>query len=460
MNSRKMCQTVLLWFTVLLAAAFTSHSLASEPVIIQVTLPDQAITPVTARFIKRTLDQAQVDNIECYILELDTPGGLMTSTHQIVKDILNSPIPVVVYVSPSGGRAASAGVFITLASHVAAMAPGTHIGAAHPVQIGMPLGSQPEQAPTDSNNLSPLEEKVLSDASAWARSLAQMRGRNAEWAVAAVSQSKSLTASEAVEENVVELLAVNLDELLEKLDGRMVKINDRTVTLQTKQATVQTISMWWGETALSMLANPNIAFLLLIFGFYGIFFELYTPGWGVPGTLGAICLMLGCFALSLLPVNITGLLLVIAALALFVAEAFVTSYGALTLGGVVCLVFGGLMLIDTPVRMMRISLGLLIPVALATAAITVFLIVNIVKGHRRRVQTGTEGMIGQEAAATEDFVQQADKYTGMVWFHGEYWKAQSEQPVFAGDIVELKSRHGLILDVVRSDQSSNTEEQS
>lgn len=453
MNSRKMCQSVIVLCAALLASAWADVSNPANPLVFQVALSDQPITPVTARFIERTLGQAQAGNAECFILELDTPGGLMTSTHQIVKDILNSSVPVVVYVSPSGGRAASAGVFITLASHVAVMAPGTHIGAAHPVQIG-PVPTTPQQPASEERKkqsdpntsvVSPLAEKQVNDAVAWVRSLAQMRDRNADWAAKAVSESSSITATEAEKEKVIDFLAVDIEELLTKLDGRHVMVNHQDIQLQTAGANVEHVSMWWGENVLIILSNPNVAFLLLILGFYGVLFELHTPGWGVSGTLGAICLMLGFFGLSVLPINITGLLLIVAALALFVAEAFVTSYGALTFGGVICLVLGGVMLVDTPVPMMRVSLGLLIPIALATAAITVFLVVNIIRGHRRNVQTGFEAMVGKQATAAEAFSKKENVYIGTVWVHGEYWKAQSSEPVFAGQTVTIQNQRGLML---------------
>ncbi len=414
--------------------------------VFHMRLDDEPITPVTARYIERALREAASARAACLVLELDTPGGLVTSTQRIVKDILGSRVPVVVYVAPPGARAASAGVFITLASHVATMAPGTHIGAAHPVSIGGMPGTPPADTTSGRQQGGVMEEKILNDAVAWARSLAELRGRNAEWAALAVSESRSITATEAVAENVVDLVAADLDALLVQIDGREVELpGGRVEVLRTAGAEIRTMPMWWGEQLLAVLSNPNVAFLLLMFGFYGVLFEFYTPGWGVGGTLGAICLVLGFFGLAVLPINYAGLALLALGLGLFVAEAFFTSFGALTLGGVVCVVLGGLMLVDSPGGMLRVSATVVVPVALATAAITVFLVGSVVKAMRGRVQTGVEGMLGSEALAHEAFVPAEGRYHGMILTHGELWKAISAAPVAQGDAVEITGRDGLTL---------------
>ncbi|MFQ5572503.1 MAG: nodulation protein NfeD, partial [Rhodothermales bacterium] len=417
--------------------------------VLQIRLDDDPITPVTARFIERALEAAREEGARGLVIELDTPGGLMASTQDIVKNILASEVPVVVYVAPSGARAASAGVFITMAAHVAAMAPGTHIGAAHPVSVGGSPVPPPAQADTTSGDAQPrpgvMEEKVVNDAMAWARSLAELRGRNAEWAALAVSESRSITNTEALDQNVVDLVAATLDDLLAQLDGRKVALPGDSTQMRTAGAVIRPLRMWWGEQLLGVLSNPNVAFLLLMFGFYGILFEFYSPGWGVGGTLGAIFLVLGFFGLAVLPVNYAGLALIGLGLGLFVAEAFFTSFGALTLGGVVCLVLGGVMLIDSPVGVMRVSLSVVLPVALATAAITVVLVGSVVKAMRGRVQTGSEGMLGTEAVAVEAFVQEEGRYRGMVRTHGEWWRAVSTTPVAAGNRLGIESRDGLTL---------------
>jgi len=436
-------------------------STGDRPLLLLVSLEDEPITPVTARFIRRAVRQAESDRAECLLIVLDTPGGLVDSTRTMVKDILASQTPVVVYVSPSGARAASAGVFITLASHVAAMAPGTHIGAAHPVQLGglpigppespqpSPAGDEGEEQPSPATAPSAaLETKIVNDTVAWARSLAELRDRNSEWATQAVTESISTVASDALAEGVIDLMADDLDDLLAQLDGREVPLTRGTVTLRTAGAMIRTLEMWWGERVLAAISNPNIAFLLLMLGFYGILFELYTPGWGVPGTLGVVCLVMAFFGLAVLPISYVGLLLIAVALALFVAEAFVTSYGALAVGGAVCLVLGGLMLVDSPVGFMRISLGLVVSIAGASGLITVFLLSGVVRAHRQRVSTGGEGLVGTLALAQEDFARVADQYAGAVLAHGELWKAVSPAPVSAGQTLEVRDREGLTL-VVR-----------
>jgi len=329
-----MCKLLITFVSVLGAFALASPGAKAEalarkdrPTVLQVCLSNEAISPVTARYIQRAIEQAEQERADCLIIILDTPGGLVDSTRDIVKATLRSKVPVVVYVAPPGARAASAGVFITLAAHVAAMAPGTNIGAAHPVQIGGLPGSPPPKEGKEKGQepgaKTPMEEKIVNDTVAWARSLAELRGRNADWAARAVKESLSAPASEALKEGAVDLVADDLNDLLARLDGREVTLPDGVMRLRTAGAEVRTLEMWWGERILAVLTNPNVAFLLLIFGFYGILFELYTPGWGVAGTLGVVCLLLGFFALAVLPISYVGLALLAVALALFVAEVFV-----------------------------------------------------------------------------------------------------------------------------------------
>ncbi len=444
----------------------TMQADAQTPVVAVVELQDQAITPGTQRYVLRALDSAEQDNVECIVIVLDTPGGLLTSTRRIVKRILGSRIPVVVFVSPAGSRAASAGVFITLSSHVAAMAPGTTIGAAHPVQVGgLPIGPQSpgdatkptseDSKESDSATGSILEEKIINDTVAWAQALANRHDRNADWAAEAVTKSSSLTAKEAEQKGVVDLLANDLYDLLEQIDGREVRLADGMTTLDTSGATVQHIPMWWGEQLLATIASPNIAFLLMIFGFYGILFELYSPGWGVAGTLGVICMLLAFFGLAVLPVNYLGLALIIVGLVLLAAEAFVTSFGTLAIAGTFCLVAGGVMLVDSPAGFQRVSLSVVVPVAAATAAITLFLVSGIVRAHSSQVLTGVEALIGQLAVATGDFAPQGDNFTGMVAIHGERWRAISAEQVKQKQACEVQETEGLTLTVrPRSDATT------
>ncbi len=443
----------------MLAALFTgiggTAQTPERPVVLKVQLRNEAITPVTARFLTRAIRQAEEQRAAALVIMLDTPGGLVDSTREVVGAILQSRVPVVVYVAPAGARAASAGVFITMAAHVAAMAPGTTIGAAHPVQIGGLPGSPPPQPERQTEEkkdgepqprtTTPMEDKILNDTVAWARAMAELRGRNADWAERAVRESISAPASEALKENAVDLIADDINDLLGKIEGREINLIGTRLNLRVAGAEVRAQEMWWGERVLALLANPTIAFLLLIFGFYGILFELYTPGWGVGGTVGVICLVLGFFALSVLPINYVGLALIAIALAMFVAEAFVPSYGFLTLGGVICLILGGVMLVDSPAGFMRISLWTLVPVALATAAITFFLVGSIVRSHRTPVRTGSEAMIHAAAIADEDFVGDDSHYRGRVRSHGELWTAISDLPVRAGDALQVARRDGLTL---------------
>lgn len=448
------------WLTVLAAlliawprsCAADEGDRGARPSVIEIRLENEAISPITARFISRSIRMAEEEQAECLIVVLDTPGGLVDSTRQVVKEILQSNVPVVVYVAPPGARAASAGVFVVMAAHVAAMAPGTNIGAAHPVELGGLPGPAPRRPGDEEQDRAPAartprEEKAINDTVAWARALAELRGRNSDWAAGAVSESLSVSASAAVEEGAVDLLADNLDDLLIKVHGREVTTPRGTVTLNTEKVTVRLHRMWWGEQVLSSLASPNLAVLLLIFGFYGVLFELYTPGWGVAGTLGAVCLVLAFLALAILPVNYVGLLLVVLALVLFVAEVFVTSFGALTLGGVICLVLGGIMLVDSPAGFVGVSLNVLIPIALGTAAITFFLVGSIVRSHRGKVLTGGEAIIGTEAFAQGDFVRHGKVYAGSVRTRGEIWQAVCATPVSAGEPLEIVRRDGLKLHV-------------
>jgi membrane-bound serine protease (ClpP class) len=484
-----MSRLLSLLFVVALAVSVSGEEKSKQepsqrkPLVLTVSLEDEPITPGIARYLERAIREAEEREAECLIVVLDTPGGLLDSTRDIVEDILASRVCVVVYVSPpSSGRAGSAGVFITLAAHLAAMAPGSRIGAAHPVPAVPSFPSRPpeleppgkqgpptEQEPAgrqeppakdrereaSSEKRAPsfeeaMVEKVVNDTVAWARALAELRGRNADWAARAVRESEVLLAREAIERGVVDFGAADLEELLEKLDGREVTLPQGPHALTTSDADVQKLSMSWTEQVLSAITRPNITFLLLICGFYAILFELYSPGWGVFGTLGIICLLLAAAGLALLPVNYLGLALILVALGLFAAEVFITSFGVLTMAGIVCLVLGGLMLVDSPAGFVRVSLGVIVPLSVATAAITLFLVGGVVRAHRRRIQTGDEGLIGIDAEARTDFSPRGDRYVGTVFVHGEWWRATSDTPVAQGQACRVESRQGLSLVVKTS----------
>ncbi len=456
MKLARLTAVIPLFVLALLSTPFTSPTGREAPVLL-VRIQNEPITPVTARFVSRALTDARNNGAQCLVIELDTPGGLMDSTQRIVTDILNSPIPVIVYVSPTGGRAASAGLFITLSSHIAAMSPGTRIGAAHPVQLGgLPTAPEKPSSVDDEEKddeavkiSSAMEEKLVNDTVAWARSLAQLRNRNAEWAELAVTESQSLTATEAVEQNVVEFQASSLKDLLQQVDRHEVLVSrdglPQQVTLKTAAAQVEVLEMWWGEKLLMVLANPNLTLLLMMFGVYGILYELYSPGWGVAGTLGVVSLVLAFFGLSVLPINYAGLALIGVAIALLFAEVFVTSYGSLAIAGIACLILGSTMLVDSPGGFLKVSLSLVVPLAIATGLIVVFLVAGVVRAQRGRVQTGSEGLMGMSATARNKFSSVADEYTGQVSIHGEIWNARCTQPVSEGDELIVKDRDGLTL---------------
>jgi membrane-bound serine protease (ClpP class) len=303
-----------------------------------------------------------------------------------------------------------------------------------------------------------MEQKIVNDTIAWAQSLAKLRDRNADWAAQAVSESSVLMAAEAVQQRVVDLEATDLRDLLRQIDGREVSLESDagpiSRQLSTADATIREIEMWWGERLLAVISDPNIALLLMIFGVYGILFEFYSPGWGVAGTIGVVSLVLGFFGLSVLPVNYAGLALIFIALGLFAAEAFVTSFGALAVGGIVCLILGGTMLVDSPTGFLHVSLEVLVPVALATGLITVFLVSQVVKAQRSRVRTGGEALVGQQAVAQDEFTEQEDAFVGQVHVHGEYWRALSPTHIASGQHVRVAGRDGLTLLVETNDKAN------
>ncbi|MGE3274805.1 MAG: nodulation protein NfeD [Vicinamibacterales bacterium] len=431
--------------------ATAGAAFAQPPPVLTAALPDDSINPVTARFLVRAIGQAEARDAAALVILLDTPGGLVDSTRAITRRMLDSRVPVVVYVSPPGGRAASAGLFITVAAHIAAMAPGTNIGAAHPVQSGGgPLGPAPT-APsgneTPEGPASPMEDKILNDTVAWVRSMAELRGRNVDWVTEAVTESASITAREAVERHVVDLMADDLGALLAAIDGRTVSLPDGPVRLATAGAPIEAVEMWWGDQILSALANPNLAFMLLMLGFYGLLFELYTAGWGVGGTVGIICLVLGFFAMAVLPINYVGLVLLVIGLALFVAEGFIVSHGLLAAGGALAVGVGGLMLVDSPPGFMRVSPWLVLPVALASAVVAGFLVTAVVRAHRAPPATGGEDLPGALAHAAGAFRAERDHWSGLVRVHGELWRATSAGPVDDGAPLRVEHREGLLLRV-------------
>ncbi len=388
------------------------------------------INPAVSDYVVKGIQKAAAGGATCVILQMDTPGGLDTAMREIVQAELNAAVPVVVFIAPSGARAASAGVLITLAAHVAAMAPGTNIGAAHPVGLG---GGKMDET---------MLRKVENDAAAYAKSLAEQRGRNVEWAVEAVRESASVSASKALELKIIDCIAATLPELLEKIDGREIKTVWGTRKLRVKGLPVRDWKMGWRYRFLDTLSNPNIAYILMMLGFYGLFFELSNPGVIFPGVFGAICLILAFFALQTLPVNYAGILLILLAIVLFIAEVKVTSYGVLTLGGVVAMTLGSLMLFESPEPYLRVSWYVILPIVVTTAGFFVFALSFALKAQMRRPTTGPEGLIGKRAKVVAPIDPE-----GKVFVHGEYWNAVSEEACREGEVVEIVEVSELTLKV-------------
>ena len=370
---------------------------------------DGSINPASSAFIKNAIDKATEENAECLIIKLNTPGGLLKSTRVIVSDILEAEVPVVIYVSPGGAHAGSAGVFITMAAHVAAMAPSTNIGAAHPVNM---------QGSMDST----MNSKTTNDAAAFIKSIAEKRNRNFEWAQDAVRNSVSITETEAAQLKVIDLIANNDTELLQKLNGQTIEVAGGTKTLQTAGSKITNIEMSFGERLLDMISDPNIAYILMMLGFYGLLFELYSPGSIVPGVVGGICLILAFYSMHTLPLNYAGLALIIFAIILFILEIKIISHGILGIGAVISLVLGSIMLIKTnsALEFIKISLSVIITTAIATAAFFFVLVALVVRGQKKKPVTGIEGLVGELGETIANLAPE-----GTVRVHGELWKAQS-----------------------------------
>jgi membrane-bound serine protease (ClpP class) len=399
---------------------------------------DGAIHPACADYIHSSLEKAINENAECLIVKLNTPGGLLTSTRKIVTDFLESSIPIIVFVSPSGSQAASAGVFITLSANIAVMAPGTNIGAAHPVTL---------QGQQDSIMM----EKATSDAAAFIRTISEKRKRNIQWAEDAVLKSLSLTETEALKKNVIDIIVKDVNELLIQIDGKQVETSKGTKIIQTKDAEIIYLDMTLAQKILSLLSDPNFAYILLMLGIYGLFFELYNPGAILPGVIGGICLILAFYSLSTLPVNYAGLALIIFSVILFVLEIKVISHGILSIGGVISLLLGSMMLIDeeSVLEAMEISMEIIILVMILTAGFFLFAITFAIKAQRKKPVTGAEGIVGETGIAISDL-----KPEGEVKVHGEYWKSESQDgEIKKGEKILVAQISNLKLIVKRLDKN-------
>ncbi len=455
-----LCLVLGMW---LAAGVLAAEKTPRVAVLLEV---EGAIGPATSEFIHTGLEKARELNASVLILRMDTPGGLSSAMRDIIKDILASPIPVVTYVAPSGARAASAGTYILYASHVAAMAPGTNLGAATPVQIGgMPGTPSPpgeekkpetekedgedgedgedkeaEKKPAPTGDA--MSKKAISDAAAYIRSLAKLRGRNIEWAEKAVREAASLAADEALPMNVIDLMASDADELLSRIDGRVVKVPDGEVSLETAGATIEVIEPDWRTKLLAVITDPNVAYILMLIGIYGLIFEFSNPGAVVPGVVGAISLILALFAFNVLPINYAGLGLMLLGVALLVAEAFVPSFGALGIGGVIAFAVGSIMLMETDAPGFTISWSLIAGVTATSAAFILIVVGMAVKAHGRPVVSGRAQMIGSEGTVLE-----WSGHEGRVRVHGEIWRATAAGELMPGQRVRVSALTGLKLTV-------------
>ena len=397
---------------------------------------DATVNPATAEYIHHSIEKAVSGGAECLVIQLNTPGGLLKSTRDIVSDLLTAPLPILVYVSPAGAQAASAGTFIVLASHVAAMAPGTNIGAAHPV--GMQGGEKD----------SVMNEKATNDAAAFIRTISEKRSRNVHWAEDAVRQSISITETEALRDSVIDIIAPTVAELLRLADGRRVIVNGSPRTLHPAGASIQQFEMGWKYRLLDILSDPNVAYIFFLLGLYGLLFELYNPGAILPGVVGVIALILAFYSLHTLPVNYAGLALIVFGVILFLLEVKIVSHGILAAGGVASLLLGSVMLIDTesPLEIVSLSWTVILPAVVCTAAFFLFAVGMGIRAQKRTPVTGAEGIVGEEGICITMLSP-----IGQVRVHGEIWNATTHgNPIPAGSAVRVERMEGLRLVVRRA----------
>jgi membrane-bound serine protease (ClpP class) len=439
MKNKKMITVIIAVLCFILLAVSSSignKQIPGEtgPPVYDVITVSAAITPAVARYIIQSINEAYAQGSTGLIILLDTPGGLDLAMRDIVKELLNSNIPVIVFVYPSGARAASAGVMITMAAHIAAMAPGTNIGAAHPVAMG--VGGKMDET---------MAEKVENDAVAYVKGIAKKKGRNVEWAERAVRKSESVTAEEALKLKVIDIVAADVGQLLADIDGKIVVLPSKTITLSTKGAIINEKKMGLRERILTTLSDPNIAYLLLMIGLAGLYFEFAHPGAILPGVVGGIALILAFFALQTLPVNFAGVLLIIFGIILFIAEIKIVSHGMLTVAGVISLVLGSLLLFESPIPALRVSLKVMIPTIIIVSLFFIAIIGLAVKAQMRKPATGVEGMVGAKGRAVTPIHED-----GKVFIKGEYWNAYSSEMIEEGENIEIVGMKGLKLEVKRT----------
>jgi len=389
------------------------------------------IGPISSRYIEKTIRKAEKNEVECLVILLDTPGGLDSSMRDIVKAELNTKIPVVVFIYPQGARAASAGVFITLAANIAAMSPGTNIGAAHPVSIGKKMDRE-------------MKKKVTNDAVAYIESIAQARNRNVEWARDAVRKSLSVSAEDALEEGIIDIIATDIDDLLKKIDGIEIEIKGETKIIDTKDVHIEEIRLSFRENFLNRISNPNIAFILFTVGSAGLVYEFTHPGAIFPGVAGGVCLILAFFSFQTLPVNYAGIALIIMGVLMFFLETRTPTNGPLTVGGVISMLLGSAMLFDTDAPFLKVSWSVIIPIVFFTAAFFLFLVGMTIRAMRKKPTTGKKGLEGEIALVKTNIIPGK---AGSVFIHGEFWDAVSDEKIKNGEEVEIVSVEGLKLKV-------------